>query len=71
MSKSQHVHSLDSPDSEIDEEAHCLFTVDTHTVRSVSVKEGKKFFCKLKLAAAGFTGNGCSWTQPPLPTPWQ
>ena len=53
MSKSQHVHSLDSTDSEIDEEAHCLFTVDIHTVRSVCVKKGKKFFYKLKLAAAG------------------
>ena len=51
LSKPQNVNALDSV-SDNGQETYHLFTLDTHSVRSVSVQKGKKFFAAIKLSAA-------------------
>ena len=51
LSKPQNVNALDSV-SDDGQETYHLFTLDTHSVRSVSVQKGKKFFAAIKLSAA-------------------
>ena len=52
MSKPQDVNALDDSVSDDGQETYHLFTLDTHSVRSVSVQKGKKFFAAIKLSAA-------------------
>ena len=52
MSKPQNVNALDDSVSDDGQETHHLFTLDTHSVRSVSVRKGKMFFAAIKLSAA-------------------
>ena len=52
MSKPQNVNALDDSVSDDGQETYHLFTLDTHSVRSVSVQTGKKFFAAIKLLAA-------------------
>ena len=52
MSKPQNVNALDDSVSDDGQETYHLFTLDTHSVRSVSVQKGKKFFAAIKLSAA-------------------
>ena len=52
MSKPQDVNALDDSVSDDGQETYHLFTLDTHSVRSVSVQMGKKFFATIKLSAA-------------------
>ena len=51
MSKPQNVNALDDSVSDDGQETYHLFTFDTHSVRSVSVQKGKKFFAAIKLSA--------------------
>ena len=51
LSRSQHVSALDGPVSDCEEETHQLFTLDVHSVRTVSVQKGKKYFGKIKLSS--------------------
>ena len=52
LSKPQNVNALDDSVSDDGQETYHLFTLDTHSVRSVSVQKGKKFFAAIKLSAA-------------------
>ena len=52
MCKPQNVNALDDSVSDDGQETCHLFTLDTHSVRSVSVQKGKKFFAAIKLSAA-------------------
>ena len=52
MSKSQNVNALDDSVSDDGQETYHLFTLDTHSVRSVPVQKWKKFFAAIKLSAA-------------------
>ena len=52
MSKPQNVNALDDSVSDDGQETYHSFTLDTHSVRSVSVQKGKKFFAAIKLSAA-------------------
>ena len=52
LSKPQNVNALDDSVSDDGQETYHLFTLDTHSVRSVSVQMGKKFFATIKLSAA-------------------
>ena len=52
LSKPQNVNALDDSVSVDGQETYHLFTLDTHSVRSVSAQKGKKFFAKIKLSAA-------------------
>ena len=52
LSKPQNVNALDYSVSVDGQETYHLFTLDTHSVRSVSAQKGKKFFAKIKLSAA-------------------
>ena len=52
LSKPQNVNALDDSVSDDGKEIYHLFTLDTHSVRSVSVEKGKKFFAAIKLSAA-------------------
>ena len=51
LSKRQNVNALDDSVS-VDGQETYLFTLDTHSVRSVSVQKGKKVFAAIKLSAA-------------------
>lgn len=52
LSKPQNVNALDDSVSVDGQETYHLFTLDTHSVRSVSAQKGKKVFAKIKLSAA-------------------
>ena len=52
LSKPQNVNALDGSVSDDGQETYHLFTLDTHSVRSVSVQKGKKFFAAIKLSVA-------------------
>ena len=52
LTKPQNVNALDDSVSDDRQETYHLFTLDTHSVRSVSVQKGKKFFAAIKLSAA-------------------
>ncbi|XP_068717040.1 uncharacterized protein [Montipora capricornis] len=52
LSKPQNVNALDDSVSDDGKQTYHLFTLDTHSVRSVSVQKGKKFFAAHKLSAA-------------------
>ena len=52
LSKPQNVNALDDSVSVDGQETYHLFTLDTHSVRSVSAQKGKKFFATIKLSAA-------------------
>ena len=52
MSKPQNVNALDASVSDDGQETYHLFTLDTHSVRSVPVQKGKTFFAAIKLSAA-------------------
>ena len=51
LSKPQNVNALDESLSDDVQETYHLFTLDTHSVRNVSVQKGKKFFALIKLSA--------------------
>ena len=51
LGKPQNVNALDDSVSDDEQETYHLFTLDTHSVRSVSVQKGKKFFAAIKLSA--------------------
>ena len=51
LSKPQNVNALDESLSDNVQETYHLFTLDTHSVRNVSVQKGKKFFALIKLSA--------------------
>ena len=46
------VNAFDDSVSDDEQETYHLFTLDTHSVRSVSLQMGKKFFAAIKLSAA-------------------
>ena len=52
------MNALDGPVSDCEEETHQLFTLDIHSVRTVSVQKGKKYSGKIKLSA---TNNCFVW----------
>lgn len=52
LSKPQNVNALGDSVSDDGQETYHLFTLDTHSVRSVSVQKGKEFFAAIKLSAA-------------------
>ena len=52
LNKPQNVNALDDSVSDDGQETYHLFTLDTHSVRSASVRKGKKFFEAIKLSAA-------------------
>ena len=52
MSKPQNVNALADSVSDDEQETYHLFTLDTHSVRSVPVQKGEKFFAAIKLSAA-------------------
>ena len=56
------MNSLDDSFSDDGQETYHLFTLDTHSVRSVSVQKGNKFFAGIKLSAAKtfLPGNLCN-----------
>ena len=53
LSKPQSVNAVDEFGSACEQETYHLFTLDIHSVRTVSVQKGKKFFAAIKLSAAG------------------
>ena len=53
LSKPQNVNALDESLSDYGQETYHLFTLDTHSVRNVSVQKGKKVFPLIKLSAGG------------------
>ena len=53
LSKPRHVNALNESVYDGEQETYHLFTVDIHSVRTVSVQKGKKFFAAIKLSAAG------------------
>ena len=53
LSKPRHVNALNESVYDGKQETYHLFTVDIHSVRTVSVQKGKKFFAAIKLSAAG------------------
>ena len=52
------MNALDGPVTDCEEETHQLFTLDIHSVRTVSVKKRRKYFGKIKLSA---TNNSFVW----------
>ncbi|KAL9967070.1 hypothetical protein ACROYT_G025233 [Oculina patagonica] len=58
ISNPQYVNAMEESVSAGEHETHHLFTVDIHSVRTVSVQKGKKFFAAIKLSA---TGNCFVW----------
>ena len=64
------MNALDDSVSDDGQETYHLFTLDTHSVRPVSVQKGKKFFAAIKLSAAKnfLLGKLCNWILRQQPT---